>query len=77
MTRPAAEDFAAGKESCSLPSKRGADLLRDPLLNKGTAFTREERVRAMTAANDRPILLALLTSGTLLAFQILSRPTGT
>ena len=25
----------------SLP--RGIDLLRDPLLNKGTAFTREER----------------------------------
>lgn len=28
-----------------LPVKRGMDLLHDPLLNKGTAFTREERLR--------------------------------
>ncbi len=27
------------------PSRRGADLLHDPLYNKGTAFTREERIR--------------------------------
>ncbi|MBI5200044.1 MAG: NAD-dependent malic enzyme [Elusimicrobia bacterium] len=32
------------EKAAAAPSKRGADLLHDPLLNKGTAFTREERL---------------------------------
>ena len=35
--------------SSSLPAKRGADLLHDPLLNKGTAFTDAERDQVLDA----------------------------
>lgn len=43
---PRTADTAPTKQKTPLstpPPKRGADLLHDPLLNKGTAFTHEER----------------------------------
>ena len=47
MTQKAAPETIPTKQKSDVvtPSKRGADLLRDPLLNKGTCFTIEERRR--------------------------------
>jgi hypothetical protein len=42
--KPPAE-YNRGKISCSITGKRGVEILHDPRINKGTAFTIPERDR--------------------------------